>query len=124
MSAMKIEPEDPRKCYEHRSYTRGIVPGSIPDQKKRFTGITFRPDELRFAVARTHSNGNVTPWEVVKITMNGWRVVKGGKTSRAAGQRYDDTYDMTSGEWDHPAPADVIEYIGYVVEGLNAGQES
>lgn len=116
---MKIEPEDPRAHFDTRAYSRAIVPGTLPDQKKQHTSIMFRPDSLRFSLTRKHSNGTTEPWRVARVVLAGWRVLKDGRLSSTAGQHYSDSFDMTDGEYKHVAPADVIEYINLVADSLN-----
>lgn len=116
---MKIDPEDPRAHFDTRAYSRAIVPGTLPDQKKQHGTIVFRPDSLRFSLVRGHSNAVSGPWRVSRVVLEGCRVLKGGRVSSTEGQRYSDNYDMTDGEYHHIAPADVIEYINMVVDSLN-----
>lgn len=116
---MKIEPEDPRAHFDNRAYSRAIVPGTLPDQRKQYGKIMFRPDSLRFSLVREHKNATTGPWRVSSVVLEGWRVLKGDRLSGADGQYYSDSYDMIDGKYRHVAPADVIEYINMIVDSLN-----
>lgn len=120
---MEIRPEDPRAHFEKRTYTRALVPGTVPDVNKRYTSINFRPDELVFSVQRTHSSGVTGQWALSSIHLRGWRVLKSGKVSQTEGQHYSDQFDMEHGIFMHPAPVDVVEYVRVMVDSLNMEKE-
>jgi hypothetical protein len=117
---MEIAPEDPRGHVDRRTYSRAIVPGTLPDQKKAYVSIVFRPDALTFSIGRAHSAGRTEPWQVLSVHLSGWRVLKSGKASTTEGQRYGQNYDLTAGRYDNTAPADVIEYVRLIVDSENA----
>lgn len=52
---MKIEPENPRAHFDTRAYSRAIVPGTLPDQKRKYTSIVYRPDSLLVDSLNTQS---------------------------------------------------------------------
>lgn len=117
---MEIMAADPRGHRDRRTYTRHIVPGSVPDQRRHYTEIMFRPDTLQFSLARDHKNGESQPWVVTSVELFGTRVLKNGQLSPTANQRYSNRYDMTSRQYDNPAPEDVREYVQLIVDSLNA----
>lgn len=116
---MKIDPEDPREHFDTRIYTRAIVPGTVPDIKRKYVSPIFRPDSMQFRLTRKHSAGRSEPWKVQSVTLSGRRVLKGGRLSEFTES---DSYDLVAGPYNTPAPQDVIDYVTAVLDSLNAGE--
>jgi len=118
---VKIDPEDPRGHFERRSYSRAIVPGTLPDQKRHYTQSTvFRPDKLTFALWRRHERGVTSAWTASDVKLSGMRVLKGGNVTTTEGQNYSNSYDLEEGSYSHVAPAEVVEFVRAITDSANA----